>query len=72
MIEKEVTARTRVRVTLEIHPSDRWGSDCTVEQAMRQGGESAVGLIERLIAGQPHIRIIESPKIEVVAFERST
>jgi hypothetical protein len=46
---KQVKAKARVRVVLEISPGDTWGSDCQLDQLMKQGRESALDALRNLI-----------------------
>jgi hypothetical protein len=48
-VSKQVKATARVRVMLEIATGDHWGSDCGLEQVMKQGKDSALGALRNLI-----------------------
>jgi hypothetical protein len=67
MAEKRVSAKARVRVTLEIPVGDSWGEECDIAQIHRQAKESALGMIRNsqfhelklaVIVGEPVVTAI--------------
>jgi len=66
--ERKLTSATRVTVTVEIMPGDTWGPDCTIEQAERQGVESALRDLTGLLKGRA--RIVGEPQVVVVLVRR--
>jgi hypothetical protein len=72
-MSKPIRATARVRITIEIGPDDTWGSDCTVEQIMKQAKESALGRLDKLMHGTlprdrhpQEFRIVAAPEVTAV------
>lgn len=77
MKSKEVQARARVLLTLEVDLSGRWGSDCTVGQVHDQAGREAVDKVFRLVKGgtvdtdrRKEIRLVGDPKVTAILVDQ--
>lgn len=55
--------KATVQVTVEIEASGSWGSDCSMDQIIRQASESAVGQIRNAL--HKH-RIIGEPAVTTI------
>jgi hypothetical protein len=64
---KKVIATARVRITLDIQLTDRWGNDCPLEQVQNQAKDSVLGMLRNSdrhefvraqIVGEPHVTAI--------------
>lgn len=64
-----IHARAVVTLTVEVEPDDRWGADCSIAQAQKQGIESALSVLGHLVSQNPRVRIVGRPDVRVVAFE---
>jgi hypothetical protein len=64
----KLQARTRVRVVLDIYPTDTWGQECELTQVYKQGKESAVNELRRVLKEWPgnRVRIVGEPEVEAV------
>lgn len=55
----------RVTVTVEVNVGS-WGPECELEQVYRQGSETAIGRLRRLIGSDPNVRITKIGQIEAL------
>lgn len=72
MTEKKVSVSARVRVELEIEVSDAWSGDCNLAQVHKQGLESALMKLNKLVdsSGKPiGIRLLGS-SVTAILVER--
>ena len=54
------SATTVVRLIVEVTPSDRWGEDATIAQIKKQGTESALAHIQRVVEkADGRVRVVE-------------
>jgi hypothetical protein len=67
MCDTKVTAKARVRVTIDIPVGDSWGEECDIAQVHRQAKESALGMLRNskfhelqraVIVGEPVVTAI--------------
>lgn len=59
-----------VTVTLIVTGNGHWGSDATVAEVMRIGGQETINAISRMIVeSQLDIKMIGAPKIGAVTWE---
>lgn len=67
-MSEKLQARTRVRVVLDIWPTDVWGQDCPMAQVYKQGQESALQVLQNMIEKCPsgRFRIVGKPEVEAV------
>ena len=64
-----VSASARVQITLDIAVGDSWGSDCPVDQIVRQATEAAEGMVRNAFPQQWQTRqvsIVGTPKVTMV------
>jgi hypothetical protein len=55
----------RVTVTVEVNVGS-WGPECELDQVYRQGSESAIGKLRRVIGNDSSIRILKVGAIEAM------
>lgn len=63
-------ARCRVTMTIEVIPHDVWGEDCTIDQARRQGIESARSLVIGVFKNDQRFRLLSIDDADVVTFQK--
>ena len=63
------TASVRVRLVVEVKPSDTWGDDCTLGQVQKQGVTAALAILERALGENSRVRIVGVDSCDVVLNE---
>lgn len=70
---KPFAVTARIRVTLDVLSSSRWGEDCTVDQVRKQSAREAVEAIRSACESKSildgRINIIGDPEVTVVSFK---
>lgn len=61
MSQKRITASVKMRLLVEVAPTDTWGDDCSIAQIERQGREAAISVAQALSAKDPRVRLVEIP-----------
>lgn len=74
MILPLVQTRVRVLLTVEVSPTDRWGSECSIGQVHEQGGEAGLNELRKVLAGAygkgpGRFEIVGTPKVTAVLVE---
>ena len=65
------TATATMIITIEVKSGGgAWGKDCTVAQIFKQGRESCIGHLEKVLRehGEGRIRIIGAPVVSAVIY----
>ncbi len=64
-MEKQIKAKARVQMTVEVDAGAPWGAECTIEQMYKQAAESArTNLINALKPGEHgRVHLVGEPKI---------
>lgn len=61
----QVSVGARVRFEVEVYADSSWGHDSKVDQVIRQGGEDALGKLQKVLA-TIGARIVSSPDVRMV------
>ena len=76
-VTNPLTVRAQVRVTLDIHVNDIWGTDCPLDQVEKQATESALGacrgglVIDFTGMGKTHATIIGQPEVTALIIKKA-
>jgi len=61
---KNIHAKAKVQITVEVDAGAPWGAECTIEQLYKQAADTARSNLTNAFKPQVHgIRIVGEPKI---------
>jgi hypothetical protein len=69
-MEKDMQTTARVTVTVEVMMTQPWGGECKLDQAFDQAARGAKVQINRLLKGDPVVRMVGEPHVQLITTEK--
>lgn len=66
---KDMRARAKVTVQVEVYSDSVWGKDCKIEQVYKQACDDVMFTLNKALGKDPKVRICNNPKIDVIILE---